>query len=234
MAKALFLTPAQESILRQVIKEFQSRTGDTPASSLTEQSWSEGEDHQAPETYIAKITKDITAIKLGNVVEPGIGEGDVYTVTTHPTDVKKFRLAKIGELKKTQIFNTSESTIVKDSYVVITRTKGGHWVVAVAGGSLSFARIITAPSLGRQAYIGRKIDFTVNTLVAPPWALILGQQSVDDILIFNMLEVSTGVPFLAANDQVTLLRSLGQSNTHPTANKKYDMYLCVEFPRGYV
>ena len=104
-----------------------SRRENLPLTSTTESGLQSGEDHQAPEVYLA-IPKDSEGLSglnhfsrnlTGDGDLPGFGECDIYQIVHS-------RLLWIEKTKN--IYNLSEARVRNDIFPVI-RTKFGDWIV---------------------------------------------------------------------------------------------------------
>jgi hypothetical protein len=79
-------------------------------------------------------------------------------------------------------------------------------------------RVTAVPTLGRREYTGRILKFKTT---GSPLTLTPKLPPGKEVKFFNMLEATNGTPFLAIDDEVV-------------AFKHSKVYLCSEFPRGYV
>ncbi len=94
MAKLLFLTDRERDLMQEFLDRVRGDRVNTPSRPQQERSYSEAEDHQAPETYIALAPVEglpaLTAVALtgtGTVDEdeigtPGFAECDIYKIVS--------------------------------------------------------------------------------------------------------------------------------------------------------
>lgn len=129
----LFLTEKDRDVLRWMRDKMESSRENIPGRPGAERAWAEGEDHQAPETYIAwppeiginGLVRDV-ADDTGTGVhdEPGFAFCVIYKIV-------EGELVAVSGFDKA-VWNLAEGTIEQD-WVVVTRTKYGKWVAVQAG-----------------------------------------------------------------------------------------------------
>lgn len=125
--EAVVLSEKDRDYIEEILRESANRLGNYPARPLSERQFSEGEDHQGPETYIA-IPVEPEGIEgythaAENVADeddiPGIGECNIFQLVD----------GKLSWVEKVQqVYNLTESRIRNDCFPV-TRTKYGPWIV---------------------------------------------------------------------------------------------------------
>lgn len=144
------LTDAEIAILRDVIAERKNRRVNTPSRPSGERSYSEGEDHQAPEVYIAyppsggipalvrgEGTGTGTGTGTGNVEdEPGVAECTIYDI------INRNGIPELvaSPAHSRDVYNISTAAISQD-WIQIHRSKQGKWL-AITGGGGSGAIIV--------------------------------------------------------------------------------------------
>ncbi len=124
MADAFFLTAADVAVINKLVAAEVNRIVNTPSRPPQERSYDEGEDHQAPETYLA-IPHVAIPGRVGLV--PGKGTCDIYEIV--PTASPLMRDMKFDE---TEVYNYRRMPIPSSEYFPVTRTKGGRWIPLVA------------------------------------------------------------------------------------------------------
>ena len=145
-----FLSDADIQVLQKLLDAHRGQLGNTPNRPPTEHSWSEGEDHQAPEVYIAKPqtvagipkllpagietgTATGTAIQVSNSLydEPGKALCDLYQIVTDGVSGDPELHQIVGSTQ--MVYNLTEGDLEQD-WLTVIRTKFGRWVVAGNGG----------------------------------------------------------------------------------------------------
>ncbi len=147
----IFLTEQDRDIIQQFLDAHRQDRVNPPNRSRTESSWSEGEDHQAPETYIV-LPPDggIPALSEGTGPDgtdvPGTADCDVYTELGHLTTTP--RLVKMPGF--TLNVHNLTTKVIESSFLLVSRTKYGIWVAHVAAGACNKIRfkIISVDSTG--------------------------------------------------------------------------------------
>ena len=126
MIELFGLNKDQMQRVAQLVWESDSSRENSSLVSISESGLQPGEDHQAPEVYVA-IPKDLNGIEgLNHSTQnvngendlPGLGECDIYQIVNH-------RLLWIEKSK--EVYNLSESRIRNDIFPVM-RTKFGNWI----------------------------------------------------------------------------------------------------------
>lgn len=144
-----FLNDADIAVLRELIEERKNRRINTPSRPHTDRSWTENEDHQAPEVYIIE-TVGVDALDApGTGTEQSIGEGDLPAEGTGTVfKIVDGALQYAGFSK--QINNLSTQR-VPGGWNLIIRDKFGSWIVL--------------PGLERNWYV--REGFLLTSLAAP-------------------------------------------------------------------
>jgi len=132
------------AILKQMAHEYRSGRKNTESRPPTEHTWSEGEDHQAPETYVAKPQTSAGIPKLlptddttgtgtdisGSLYdEPGKAVCDIAKIVYNSVTGDS-ELLDVG--LPVEVHNLSSSDISQD-WILVTRTKYGKWIAAGSG-----------------------------------------------------------------------------------------------------
>lgn len=120
--EVLFLTREDQKVLQAMIDRVKRGIeGRPPTHPMTEQAWQEGEDHQAPEVYVAKVPADgIPALK-GNV--PGVKLCSIYRVVHDPGSTPSVQgVADHVE----EVYNLSKVK-VPTGFTLVWRDKYGQW-----------------------------------------------------------------------------------------------------------
>lgn len=134
------LTTAEVNLLQRLLDLHHGELSVQPLRSPGESQFSEGEDHQAPETYIAfvpatglpALTPDPDTGTAGFAI-PGSVSCDIYKIidsvvgTTDPVP----ELKPIGISKTVYNLNTAE---VPEGWISVHRTKFGRWVADISPG----------------------------------------------------------------------------------------------------
>lgn len=136
---------SDRALLQELLDERRVRRGNVPNRPPTEQTWAEGEDHQAPEVYIARpqtsdgiprllptdgSTGTGTDISGSLFDEPGKAECDIYQIVDNDTTGDP-ELHNIGLTEF--VHNLSEGDLSQD-WIPVARTKFGKWVALNGGG----------------------------------------------------------------------------------------------------
>lgn len=145
MAKEPWIASQDDrAIIQELVDERRVRRGNVPNRTTTEHTWSEGEDHQAPEVYIAKpqtsagippllptdgTTGTGTDISGSLFDEPGKAECDIYQIVDNPTTGDP-ELHNIGLTEF--VHNISLGNLPQD-WIPVSRTKFGKWMATFAG-----------------------------------------------------------------------------------------------------
>lgn len=123
--------------LQEIVRAVRSGRLNLGTRHDSERAWDAGEDHQAPETYIA-IPQTGTGIPaLEEVGTSGPGEGDIPG--SEVCDIYRVvgnELRPVG-LSKT-VYNVS-SSIISGSWIPVVRDKFGKWFAVVGGGSIELS-----------------------------------------------------------------------------------------------
>lgn len=131
-----FLSDNDVRILQELINAWKGGRINAPSRPPHERSFSDREDHQAPETYIA-FPQDGDGIPgltpaVGTAPddydEPGVATCDIYRVIIVGNTPL---LQPIDTLEK-EVYNLSENPVPQD-WVAVTRDKFGQWVAFVPG-----------------------------------------------------------------------------------------------------
>ena len=136
------ITDADERLLQETISYVRSLRQNSPRQSGPDRSFNEGEDHQAPEVYIAlPPSEGIPA--LGDVAMTGTGTGSgtvnppplpgsaecqFYEIAYDPIDGDY--LQEIPELIHT-VYNISSAVVT--GWIIAVRDKSGKWVAVSPG-----------------------------------------------------------------------------------------------------
>ena len=145
---ARFLSEKDRRLIQELLNDKRQRRVNTPSRPGREQGWTEGEDHQAPEIYIAlPPATGIPALTPGEAGEPdipGVATCEVYklvnvvTVTGTGTNTTTPVLREVGlqkvvyNISSNEIPSTEEAgtgTGEAHNWVIVKRTKFGVWVV---------------------------------------------------------------------------------------------------------
>ncbi len=123
------LSESDRKILLEVVGLVKQGRINSPSRPPTESSWSDQEDHQAPETYIAKTPAD--GIPAISGVVPGKAACDLYRVLVD-------QLSGLPELvqfssQQKDIHNTTPAAVDGDIYIPVTRSKFGSWLSSPVG-----------------------------------------------------------------------------------------------------
>lgn len=151
----IFLSEQDKGIIQRVLDSANKDRVNPPNRSTTDSSFSEGEDHQAPETYIVlPPTGGIPALQEGTGPNgsdvPGTAECDVYQETGH--------FGTNPGLEKVKGFTLTvhnlRTKIIERDFLLASRTKYGIWVVPVGPGSCNKIRfrIISVDDTGPTTF----------------------------------------------------------------------------------
>ena len=123
-AKARTLSDDDLRILQGIIDREKRQIVNSPPMHVTER-WDSGEDHQAPETYVA-YPKTSAGIPARSGDEPGEAECDIYAIYGSPPT-----LVAVG---RSQTVYNLQTSVLDQVYIPISRDKYGKWLVLVGGG----------------------------------------------------------------------------------------------------
>jgi len=143
MPKAIVLTEKDGELLRALLAAERKRLRNTPPRLSSERSSDEGEDHQAPEVYVAFPQEEtgIPALEATDPPRPGHAKCDIYQIRIMSDGVTP-ELIPINEFWKI-VYNPFDVPIRQD-WIVVVRDKYGKWLVAATPTSESFwARLLT-------------------------------------------------------------------------------------------
>ena len=159
MANLYALTDREVALLQRILDIHRSELGNVPSRPPTERSFDEGEDHQAPEVYVAK-PRDEEGLN-GLTTPPGTaeddydiagkGQCDIYRISTRDPGVPE--LVPIEGLQKT-VYNIGQQAMPQD-WMIALRSKGGPWLGIPTG--LSFVGFCSA-----EDHPGKSIPFDIN------------------------------------------------------------------------
>ena len=157
-----FLSDSEVALLQRLLDVHRGQLGNMPSRPPTERSWDEGEDHQAPEVYIAYPQTHAgipvllsagtgTGESDSDYDEPGKAECDIYKIVENDTTGDP-ELHDAGFSK--DVYNLTPSAIDQD-WVSVARTKFGKWLaiasVSTAGATLEWAILDETLSEGSTA-----------------------------------------------------------------------------------
>ena len=165
-----FLTDKDVAILQEVIDAYRGGRLNIPSRVPTEYSWSEKEDHQAPETYIAYPQEEggIPALtpNLGTAEddydEPGVATCDIYKIV----DVGGTpELQPLSGLER-EVYNLSEN-VVSQEWLTVTRDKFGSWLPFMPGGvRMIHGTVLGAEVAGTGGFDENDETFYIDDIVA--------------------------------------------------------------------
>ncbi len=120
------------ALLKSIIRDVTNQRANTPSRLPGESAWDKDEDHQAPETYIAKTpTGGIPGL---SDTTPGRATCTLYKVQLNQSTGPE--LVQVSNAQK-EIYNTSETDIDGDIFIPVTRSKVGKWLALVPGSGIS-------------------------------------------------------------------------------------------------
>ena len=137
----VILSTTDVALLQHVIDKERRDRVNLPPRPPMERSFSEAEDHQAPEVYVAKPQTDAGIPKLlpsgtgtgtdvsgSSYDEPGVAECDIYQILVDATSGDP-ELHVIG--LNLNVHNLSASDL-EQGWITVIRTKFGKWVAVTA------------------------------------------------------------------------------------------------------
>jgi hypothetical protein len=151
MAKITALTDSDIRVLKEIIAQVESQRTNIPSRPATDRTWSEAEDHQAPEVYVGKpftvcATESTTGTGGGGAEEdtdrpvvPGLvraahdsrdydllGEAqcDIYGITMNSSDEPEMR-QNVGLRKR--VYNPFDVAVGND-YAILVKDKRGRYL----------------------------------------------------------------------------------------------------------
>jgi hypothetical protein len=140
-----YLSDADVALLQRVINDHKGKREAPPRQGTLDQNWSAGEDHQAPEVYVAKPqtnqgipkllptdgseTGTSTLVSGSLYDEPGQARCDIFKIIYNDTTGDP-ELHPISGLSK-MVYNLQGFSLTQD-WMTVLRTKSGKWVVATA------------------------------------------------------------------------------------------------------
>jgi hypothetical protein len=143
MAKRYYLNEADIAVLRRLIKQVGDLSPESPSRPGTEMSFMEGEDHQAPEVYIAHTQDAIedepiegiskiagTGTGEGTYDIPGTGKMNIYEIDeTDPDnpDIRPLGGETNREDYNIEVFNFNSGPI-SPGYHLAIKDKMGRWI----------------------------------------------------------------------------------------------------------
>jgi len=123
MAKHYLLTENDRQFLNKLHAMFRGNKL-TPVSRA---SWSREEDHQAPETYVAKTRSEGLPARSGD--SPGTAICEIYQILG--IDSPTLRACAFSK----RIYNLSETEVASNTFFSVTRTKYGPWLANLSSAS---------------------------------------------------------------------------------------------------
>lgn len=183
MAKEPWIASQDDrALLQELLNQHRLERDNAPSRPPTEHTWSEGEDHQAPEIYVAKpqtsdgipqllradpsgtATATATAETSGSEFdEPGKAECDIYQIVDNDsTGDPELHLVGLGIF----VHNVTTAALAQD-WIPVARTKFGKWVaLSSTGGSgpatIRFQVLAAGPFLGDTTV---DCDYVVATIL---------------------------------------------------------------------
>ena len=121
MTQAFFLSAEDVVVMRQVVDWFRKSHGEIPQPEPISA-------FQSPDVYIAKVPS--TGIDALDGSTPGSKECDLYRI-------QDGEMSSMGITRT--IYNLSINAIA-ESYVLVTKTKGGSWIASTGGGGDSMKK----------------------------------------------------------------------------------------------
>lgn len=122
------LTLKEKQLLQQLVSN-NKRLPLNRFSNSSESAWTDGNDHQAPEVYVANVTDTIPALTAGTPPKPGSAECSIYQIVYTDNDPT---LIAVNGFKQV-VLNLSSSAI-GEGWVLVVRDKYGYWFVVTGGG----------------------------------------------------------------------------------------------------
>lgn len=188
------------AILQKVLNDAKGQREEPPRQGTLDQSWNAGEDHQAPEVYIAKPQTSDGIPKLlptdgttgtsediaGNpdFDEPGQAVCDIYRITQNDTTGDP-ELKPISGLVRT-VYNIQLGDVAQE-WITVARTKFGKWL-SLSPGSITVEWAILNETLNEG-----------SSAIAVIWR---GGPTVSD-LTSSGEQVTVGAPPLMGEDTGT-------------------------------
>lgn len=190
-----FLTDEEVALLQRVIDAHHKNRINTPSRPPTERSFSDREDHQAPETYIAfpqdedgipALTPNVGTAD-DDYDEPGVATCDIYRIIVTDGTPK---LQPISGLER-EVYNLSENA-VPQAWLTVTRDKFGQWLPFDPGtGRMIHGTVLGAATGTGGGFSSSDETFSIDNVVAifgaNPTAAVTGTGPTDDDLeIYNV------------------------------------------------
>lgn len=137
--QVVYLSTDDLAILKDVIARVRGTNTHPPSRPPTERSWDEAEDHQAPETFIAKPVEEDGIIEFDDSSgenRPGWAQCNIYRIdrTTDPPT-----LHETGVVRR--VWNVSRSRIESEEFIVVVRDKYGNYMAPTGGGGGNIVRV---------------------------------------------------------------------------------------------
>lgn len=133
MPKILVLNDKDRQLLEELLRDKRQGRLSTPLKNLTDRQFVEGEDHQAPEVYVAK-TKEVIPALSADV--PGKGDCDIYQIFDDGTDPE---LIDIGLVLP--VYNISNTEVGSEEWIKVSRIKHGYWLADSVGQGFIWGKI---------------------------------------------------------------------------------------------
>lgn len=178
------ITADQERLIQQMINEVRQLRINNPRAG-GERQFTEGEDHQAPEVYIAKVPDDgIPAMEVPYSGAPQVGavECDIYSVQNTATGLEILPCGGGPQL----VFNISKAEITTSSpYVLIVKDKSGGWIAVTTStdSGIVFALIEDMDDMGTGS---DGLDYRAEANVIYWWGRDpLGSGTADTVTVYD-------------------------------------------------
>ncbi len=148
----LNFTEAEQRALEETVRKVLNENTAPHSASRGEDAYDVGEDHQAPETYVAKTP----AGGIDALVDVGTGPGspevgnaecEIYAV-----DNEESELVKVADLDLV-VYNIFEENIAADTFITVGRSKSGRWL-ALGGAGLTIKEGFLDDALGMSTGTG--------------------------------------------------------------------------------
>jgi hypothetical protein len=126
------LTKSEVDILQDAINRINNLRENEVTRLTSSEKFTQEEDHQAPEFYIAYTENGIEAIDT--TVDPptvSTDDCDIYQPVYNGTN---WEIQTTEGTAQVTVLNTSETDVDAGTYILITREKYGQWVVITGGG----------------------------------------------------------------------------------------------------
>lgn len=126
------LTSSEVAILQRALDKINNQRNNQVTRLLSGDKFTQEEDHQSPEFYIAKSDTAIDA--LDTVSDPPVLSSELCDLFKILPDGASWKLVSAEGTAQKRVFNVSSEAVDADTYFLIQRDSFGKWIAVQGGG----------------------------------------------------------------------------------------------------